>query len=192
MTLTELLVVIAIIVIISTIMVLNFRVGERGGELVRSAQLVVQGIRKAQNMALGSKEVENPAGGWEVPVGGYGVDLSKTDNDYYVIFADFNGNNGRDSGEDIETVELEEGIIIDYIFYDPSRAAPSSTKIIFNPLEPLIELRPWIPPADQIFITIKKEEGEDCSSSCQQGNGGCSQDCKVIKLLKAGWVSIVD
>lgn len=195
-TLTELLVVIAIIVIISTIMVINFRAGERGGELVRSAQLVVQGIRRAQSMALASKEVENPAAGWEVPEGGYGVYLTTNspNNDQYIVYADFNNDNKHNAGEELEDgiVKLEKGIIIDFIFYDPSGGEPDKTNITFEPLNPLIIVQPLIPPANKVFITLKNEQGETCSTSCQEGSGGCSKDCKVIEVTKAGWITILN
>lgn len=195
-TLIELLVVIAIITIISTIMAINFRAGERGGELMRSAQLLVQGIRKAQNMASASKEVKNPSEIWEVPEGGYGVYLTITspNNDRYIVFADFNNDNKHNAGEELEDglVKLEKGIIIDFIFYDPSGGEPDKTNLTFDPLNPLIIVQPLIPPANKVFITLKNEQGETCSASCQQGNGGCSKDCKVIEITKAGWITIIE
>lgn len=200
-TLMELLVVITIIVIISAIMVINFRAGERGGELVRSAQLLVQGVRKAQNMALGSKEVYNPGiGSWEVSAGGYGVYLTENlpDNGQYIVFADFNNDDRYDSSpqdeklEDGGLVEFEKGIIVDNIFYDPSGGEPDKTNITFDPLDPLIRVQPLIPPANEVYITLKREGGETCSPDCREGNGGCSKDCKVIEVTKAGWITIVD
>ncbi len=199
-TLTELLVVISIITIISTIMVINFRAGEKGGELVRSAQLVVQGIRKAQSMALGSKENKHPTtDNWEVPEGSYGVYIALSSPNQYIIFADFfvadpdTENDQYNSGEDIETVELEGGIIIEHIRYQPSNGKPNKTNINFDPIDPLINLVPPMPPANEINITLKREEVVDCGSDCQEGVvGSCPEGCKVVKLLKAGWVSIVD
>lgn len=193
-TLTELLVVVAIITIITAIMVINFRAGERGGKLVRSAQLLIQGIRNAQNMALGSKESYTGTS-WEVPEGGYGVYINKLspNNNQCIIYADFDNQKDYDASEAIETVKLEEGIVIDFIFYVPSEGDPDKTSITFDPLGPLISLQPAIPPADKIYITIRKSE-VDCSSpsTCREFGTGCPSGCKVIKLLKAGWVSVVN
>lgn len=197
-TLTELLVVIAIISIITAIMVINFRAGERGGKLVRSAQLLVQGIRNAQNMSLASKEIYNSGTtSYEVPEGGYVVLVSETspNNAYYIIYADFdNKQDYDDPSEKIEKVELEEGIVFENIYYDPSGGEPAATHIIFIPLNPLITLfRPLIPPADQIIITLKKENADDCLDDCRIGNTcATSPGCRAVKILKAGWVTIIE
>lgn len=200
-TFFEVLVVVFIIGFISATFVVNWRTNEKQYRLQRTAQLVVQGIRKVQHMALASKRVLNQSSGiLEIPDGGYSiyVDLGASSATSYILFADFNGNANLDSGEEIETIETEGGIIIDFIKYDASTrgaagATPNFCYIFFSPPDSLLELKPPIPPADEIILTIKKQGGEDCSQSCEWGED-CSNDpdCVAVKTTKTGWVSIID
>lgn len=192
-TLVEVLVVIFITVIISGFMVVNFRKGEQSNKVRRNVQQVVQGIRKTQNMAISSTEIYNSGSGhWEVPQGGYVFYVSKGsgDNNYYIIFADFNGNKNNDAGEQIEKIILEQGIFIYGIRYKPSNGSPNYTNIIFIPPDPLVEFKPAIPPAEQVIIALQ-EVGATCPGTCIDGTS-CSSDCRAVKTMTTGWVSIVE
>lgn len=197
-TFVEMLVVVAVVGIISALMVVNFRKSEEGSRLQRSAQLVLLGIRKAQNFALSSAEFSN-AGNFEVPTGGYIAVFNKTNNTYFIIYADFNGTKNLDSGETIPggTVNLEKGIIVDFIKYDASTkgalgGTPNECNIIFTPPDALLTLQPPIPPADEVVVTIKKSTGASCSQNCQWGISCASdKDCKAIKVSKTGLIKIV-
>ena len=167
-TIMELLVVLAIIAIISGFMVVNFRKGEEGGRLVRSAQQIAQNIRKVQNMALSSVEYQG-----EIPYA-YGVYFSRDITDSYILFADKNPDSFRYNGEPpdkkIETINLERGIVIDSISPSPF------LHIAFSPPNPLTFINVDQPEAT---ITIKKE-GATCPSF----------NCRKIKVKNTGWMTI--
>lgn len=164
-TLVELLVVIVIITVISGIVVVNFRKGEGGNKLQRSAQLIVQSIRKAQNMALSSLEVGNDIYDY------YGVHFDKnTLPDSFCIFA--SDNKPWNPGDPIQVgsnIELEDGVVID------SLSTGVKLNIVFKPPYSFVEFNPT---TDEATITIKKQ------------GGVCPQDCRYIKINNTGWMSI--
>ena len=94
-TLAELLVVMAIIVVISGLSLANWRGGEKQYALLRAASKLSQDLRRAEEMALSSKEFQG-----QIPEGGYGVYFKEQEKDHYILFADFNGNHHYDSGSD--------------------------------------------------------------------------------------------
>ena len=161
-TIAELLVVIAIIGIMSGVMVINFNKGEQNSKLQRSAQQIVQNIRKAQNMALSSTEYQGQIYDY------YGVYFNKQSMpDSYHIFV--SSNKIYNNGEEIETIDLENGIIIDSI------STGNSLNIIFLTPYAFIEFNPS---TTDTTITIKKQDGT------------CPQDCRYIKINDKGWMSI--
>ena len=196
-TLIEVLVVIFITAIISGIMVVGFRQGAKSNQLQRSAQIVIQNLRKVQNMALSSITFTNPSSGQkEVPAGGYAAEFNKGAgiNTFY-LYADFNSNKSRNAGEDIEAVQLESNIFFDAIYYlkeaQPPQSA-NSTNIICSSPYASMEFQPPLPPADIVVITIKKS-GATCSGNCKQGvTCSADPDCKAIKIAKlTGQISLV-
>lgn len=105
--LIELLVSIAIFVIITTAVVVNFRVGERSTELRLTAQELATKIRRVQIMAQSGRQIE----GLSLPQG-YGVYITGND---FVFFADQDGNWIYDAGEEISevTFSLPSAMIIE-------------------------------------------------------------------------------
>lgn len=81
-TLVELLAVVTIILVLSVIVLTNYRTGDQNLSLDESAVILGQDLRRAQEMAMSAKEFHGA-----IPRGGYGVYL-KTNDDYYIIFAD--------------------------------------------------------------------------------------------------------
>jgi len=167
-TIVEVLVVLAIVAIISGFMVVNFRKGGESGKLQRSAQLIVQNIRKAQNMALSSVEY-----GGAVPYA-YGVFFDRDVINSYILFADLNPDSYRYNGEPpdkrIETINLERGIVIDSISPSPF------LHIAFSPPNPLTFINV---DRSEATITIKKE-GATCPSV----------NCRNITVKNTGWMTI--
>lgn len=161
-TITELLVVIAIITIVSAVFVVNFRKGEEGGKLQRSAQLIVQGIRRAQNMALSSTEIEG------VIYNYYGVYFYEDMLDYFYVFAN-NDEVYNQNAKVAELIKLEDNIVID------SFSTPIRLNITFQPPYSFIKFNPN---AIEVTIAIKKK------------NRACPQDCRYIKINNKGWMSI--
>ena len=95
-TIIELLVSLGIFVIITTMVVANFRAGSRSDELKIAADALSSDLRRAQNMALAGQEVNGVT-----PTGGYGVYFDLGEPGHYIIFADANDNQKYDVGEDL-------------------------------------------------------------------------------------------
>jgi len=164
-TLVELLIVIAIIMILVAVMVPNLRRGEEGTRLARVAQQVIQDIRKVQNMSLSSKEfVERcPEGVCEY----YGVYFDEANPDSYIIFVSENA--VYNSGEQIETKELEKNIIIADV------STGNKTNIAFHPPYSNVEFNPS---TSKVIITLKIE------------GGSCPDDCIYIAVNNNGWMGV--
>lgn len=144
-TLIEILAVISIIILLSGIVLVNYRVGERQFTLQRAAGKLASDIRRAQEMAMSAEEL--PGGG--VPGGGYGVYFEKnTDN--YKLYADVSPPDFRyDAGDQvIETIYLEKGVEISLVF-------PAKTSINFTPPDPTVNLKDSAGlDSDNVEITI--------------------------------------
>ena len=83
-TIVESLVVVTIILVLLGIVLVNYRAGERNLSLDESAAILGQNFRRAEEMATSAKKFQGI-----IPQGGYGINL-KTDDDFYIIFADCN------------------------------------------------------------------------------------------------------
>lgn len=103
-TLIELIVSISLLVFMSTIILVDYRGTSKRSALSMEAHKFVGDIRRAQNMALGSRE---DAGG-AIPLGGWGVYIS--DASTYAIFAD-DGDEIYDGGDSVyQTVNLSNAV----------------------------------------------------------------------------------
>jgi len=123
-------VVTGIIILLSALVLPNYRTGESQLALQRSANKLAQDIRRAQGMAMSAKEFEGV-----VPPGGYGINF-QTNLTSYILFADLNNNKVFDSGEAIETLSLERGVKI-------SNLSPASPLTIsFTPPDPTVNINP--------------------------------------------------
>ena len=147
-TLLELTVVIAIIILLSGLVLTNYRVGEREYALLRSAQKLAQDLRTIEKMATASETLPAKCGG-EFPAGGYGI-YFVTASSSYILFADCDGNGEYDLGpEKIEEISLESKIKIFALSSDPS-----PLNITFFPPDPTIIIKPSANPAT---ITLKND-----------------------------------
>jgi len=118
-TMTELLVVIFIIGLLSTSVLISFRNNERGYALDQSAQQLISNLRKAQNMAMNKVNIDG--------YNSYGI-YAKVNENYYIIYADKNGNNTYQSSDEvIETINLSNNVKInnglDVFFKSPDPKA---------------------------------------------------------------------
>jgi len=161
-TLFELTVVITIIILLSGIVLANYRVGEREYALLRSAYKLAQDLGTAKRMAMASETLPASFGGG-FPKGGYGI-FFQNNLSSYILFADCDGDKEYDpSGpalsctgatpdtpypEKIKELSLEEtGIKI-------SNLSPSSPlSITFFPPDPVIEIIPE-PPDNSAIVTL--------------------------------------
>jgi len=121
-TLVELLVAVGIIVVMTSIMLADYRGAGRKSALYFEAHKLAGNFRRAQNMALASVEYNGavPAGGW----GLYIVDAAN-----YIIFAD-NGNKQYENSTLDPTyaaVALENGVTF---------SAGISASVVFFPPDP--------------------------------------------------------
>jgi len=133
-TLLEILVVISIIIILTGIVLLNYRTTGQQLAIQRAAFKLAADIRRTQEMAMSAKELP----GTGIPIGGYGVYLQNANDISYLIYADTNpasGNEQYDAGGDtvVETINLEQGVKI-------SSVSPSSLSVNFKPPDPAIML----------------------------------------------------
>ncbi|RLC38234.1 hypothetical protein DRH27_02765 [Candidatus Falkowbacteria bacterium] len=89
-TIIEMLVSISIIAVISGIYLMNYKAADNQFLLDQAVQQLAGDIRRAQNYALGQKEFNDspPAGGW-----GLFFEINPPNNQYYVLFADVDGDN---------------------------------------------------------------------------------------------------
>jgi len=139
-TLIELLVVFSIIIIFSALILLNFQAGEQQFSLERSSHRLAQDIRRAEEMAMSLKEFQG-----RIPSGGYGIYFSKyvraeeINYDIY-LYADTNGNEKYNRGEEIETLSLEREVKIKEVRADGVSA--DQTSINFKPPDPVIAISP--------------------------------------------------
>jgi len=126
-TLIEVMTSIFIIVILTTVVLLNYRQNNLHYALSRSANKLAQDIRRAQQMAMSMKECCE-----DIVPKGYGIYL-QAGNTYYYLYADISGSSDKvyDGGDVIiDTVPLESGVSIQSV----NPASPLS--INFNPPDP--------------------------------------------------------
>lgn len=166
-TLTEALVVVFIIGLISSILIVNWRKNEKQYQVQRVAQEIVQNIRKTQDMALNSFKYQEDDG---VP-DNYGIYFDKTLASSYIIFADENGNNKYNGGENIETILIDSGVEIGSLSSEPKLNITFSLPDAFTVINPA---------AVSATITIKKSDGI------------CPQNCKNIIIRNTGQISVED
>lgn len=135
-TLVEILVSLFIIVLLVGIVFANYRQGGQQFALQRSANKLAQDIRRTQQMAMGASEYQG-----SVPAR-YGVELTTTNPDYYILFADNNDNGtyqpSPNPDVEVETIPLEEGVKIDGLF---TISPQTGLWITFKSPDPITEIR---------------------------------------------------
>jgi prepilin-type N-terminal cleavage/methylation domain-containing protein len=145
-TMIELIVSIFIIVMITTLVMANYRTGQRRYELKNSILQMVNDLRTAENYALGLKKNELITAGARVPRQGWGIYLDKSQTSY-VIFADDDAISPvrqYEATEKYATSSLLKGVVIDEIKISSSTPFQSKqidlTKlsIVFIPPDPLV------------------------------------------------------
>jgi len=173
-TLLELTVVIAIIILLSGIVLTNYRIGEREYALLRSAHKLAQDLRTVEKMAMASETLPSSSGEW-FPQGGYGIYFNQQENpNSYILFADCNKNYIKDTvytclensaPEEIKELSLEEKIKISNLelFSKTFGTIPvSSFSVTFFPPDPQIKIMsdPTSPEYDSATITLTYSDGE--------------------------------
>ncbi len=144
-TIIELLVALGVFVVVTAMVVANFRAGGRSDELRIAAETLISNLRKAQNMSLAGQLTNGVS-----PPGGYGVYFKLSDADRYIIFSDLDGDLGYTAGEALldGTIILPKDIRISNI----QPAAVSSA--IFKPPKPVIYINGGISEAT-LSVTLQ-------------------------------------
>lgn len=127
-TIIELLVAISIFIIVTGLVVANFRRGARSDELKIAAAGLASILQRAQTMALTGETING-----KVPSGGYGVYATLSEPNRYIMFADINDNKiyGADEALDGGIIFLPPNIIINQL-------NPAPINIVFKPPKPII------------------------------------------------------
>lgn len=129
MNLTEILVVTSLILILSTMVLINYRTGQLQLALQRSANQVAQDIRKAKELAMSTKEFSG-----SIPEGGYGVHFKTSKPSEYKLYADLNGDEKYNSSDgQVKTAGFEKGVFLKDV-------SPNNLSINFRSPEPKIRL----------------------------------------------------
>ena len=142
-TLIELLTVTAIVIFMTVLALPNFMAGAKDYALLRSSHKLAQDLRRAQEMAVSSREFKGKA----VP-GGYGLYFQNGSGNY-VLFADINSNKIYDgASEAVEVLQTERGVNIGF---------PSAyyLTIIFTPPNPTTFI---MPDASWAVITLNGQK----------------------------------
>ena len=159
-TLVELLVAVGIIILLTALVLPDYRAGERQFALQRSASKLAQDLRRAEEMAMSAKE---PPTAPDTFKGAYGINF-QTNSSNYILFADLDNDQIYDSGEEIETLPLEKKVKI-------SNLSPASPLTIsFTPPDPTVNINP-----------------SDSLASITLTNNGRT---KIIKVNKAGLIYV--
>ena len=176
-TLIELMVLAGIIVLFTGLMLANYKKGGQQFALQRSANKLAQDIRRAEAMAMSTEECDASICGIQmVPIGGYGIHLSKGDKNY-LLYADINGNE-KHGGADPNMepiIDLEKKIVINDI-KDEDDNSLNFVSINFKPPDPIINLSGQAGTYTEVKIIIALEDD-------------LTQE-KTITINKAGLVEI--
>lgn len=175
-TLVEVLVVIAIMVIVLMVTLASYRVGSQRLALKRSVHKLSQDIRKAQEMAMSTREFQG-----SIPQGGYGLIMSTVaqsgiDFPHIYIISTYAADNNPDT--DTERITLEKGIKINKIYSISGGTETEVSEIFFN----------FIPPAPQTCILGCTADGAKIILSLEQD----PSQTKTVKINKAGLIEIIE
>jgi len=148
-TLVELLVVTAIIVLMTALILPNYRTSDKQLVLQRATYKLAQDLRRTQEMAMSAKEFQG-----QVPPR-YGIEFGK-DRNYYILFADMNIPDGNGKYEppgpdiEVERITLEKGVMVQDLLTPLSK---TTVWVAFKPPDPLTTIRD--PGEDRAILRIK-------------------------------------
>ncbi len=176
-TVIELLVVMFIIILLSAVVLPNYRSGGRQLALQRSAHKLAQDIRRAEEMAMSAKKCKECGG---VIPAGYGIILDRTwDERRYRLYADTKPPQGNEFYTSADTIveppyiELEKGVIISDI-----NTPPQKVSINFKPPDPTTKIKYQETGGEVNELTITLALENDSSKT------------KTIKVNRAGLIHV--
>jgi len=155
-TLVEILVVTSIIIMLSSMLLANYELGNYRLSLDRALHKLVQDIRRAEEMAMSSNtRFQGCSPG--LPQG-YGVyfDLDNSTSTY-ILFADCTGSGKHDlQSVTVETMSIEEGIFLNAFLWPPGYRQLS---IVFKPPDPTVCIVDCISGGDRASINLASKSG---------------------------------
>ena len=178
-TIIELLVVVSIIVILSGLVLVNYKPGREQFALQRTAHKIAQDLRRIQEMAMSAKEI-GPTGDKIYPDGGFGIHFDVSNPGQYVLFADCNNNQTLDDnvcGASFFPETLDDGLTL---LESKVQINELSTDFV-GPLDSLDIT--FNAPDPTVFITGNAVEAE---IKIFLGTSGI----KIIKVNKAGLITV--
>jgi prepilin-type N-terminal cleavage/methylation domain-containing protein len=190
-TLIELLVVITIMALLTGVILVSYRVGERKFALKRSTVKLASDIRRVQEMAVASEECRpglccdpDNCPGAAVPAGGYGIFINKT-MDHYMLYSDVDNSKGclnpcDDPVNDpvIEEASLEQRVRIEKIEVE-GIGERDFFSINFTPPDPETNINVDFLDGSKVKITLCLDD-TDCLGS----------NAKTITVNKAGGIDM--
>lgn len=175
-TLVELMVVTAIMVLLTTLVLFNYRAGAQQLALDRATQKLAQDIRRAQEMAM-SATVCEPCG--DVVPEGYGVTLHRTflGGTKYRIYADDGDETFNDSSDILigAPIDLEKGVFIKRIQIEFPVANCLEGIVNFRPPDPVVNISSNGPPRDgkqRLEIILALEADPSKTKTIKVNNAG--------------------
>ncbi len=174
-SLIEIIVIMAIIVIMSSIIISDYNKQKNKKMLLYAVRQIAEDLRMAQNMTVDTLKFNGA-----VPQGGYGIKFALADNDFYIIFADINGDKIYNAGADgvVKTADLPKNIIIDTI--DKDAVSIGAANVVFVPPYGDIYIDALNSGAGIIVLSIRLKEA---SSACP------SDFCKVFEFNSEGKIT---
>jgi type II secretory pathway pseudopilin PulG len=131
-TMTEALAVIAIIGVMSAVFIADYSSNRQNIFLKQAVGQVIADLRTAQNMAMNTAKFNG-----QIPLGGYGVHFNSPPSSSYIIYADVDGQNDYDAGEEYAVRSLSSGIAISAVTASDIDFIPPDPKICFDKLSPI-------------------------------------------------------
>lgn len=158
-TLVELVTVAAIMLILSGIILVNFRSGQGSLALDRSAHKLAQDMKRAMELTLKAQLLGTCPGA--LPVKGYGVYVvfdplnpNNPVNKEYKIFGECGTNNTYQDGNDVlvEVLQFEKGVRIFDISPDPDQV-----NIFFTPPDPRVDIEPGNRATVRVILQLEND-----------------------------------
>ena len=172
-TLIELVVVTGIIVLLTALILPNYRAGDQQLSLQRATHKLAQDLRRTQEMAMSAQF--SVATGGEVPRGGYGIYFQEPAGPKeYLLFGDADNDHQYGSGDySVENIEIKEGIIISAIETD--KGSESNLFIAFTLVDSEVYFSP-VEDASWAKIVLANEQN--------------LSETKTVYVNKAGLIAV--
>lgn len=168
-TIIEIVVVVTIIIIILAITLVSYRQGNQRLTLKRANHKLAQDIRRAQEMAMSTKEFQG-----SIPLGGYGLTFNSSNTTYTI--STFQSNN--QSSSTVEQITLEKGVKIDKLYSISGQNQTEVSSLYFN----------FIPPEPVTCVLACVADGAKIVLSLQQA----TSVTRSVRINKTGLIEIIE